>query len=623
MPTRRALIIGIGAYPHFPNDQLLGAVADARLFAATLQERFGFPEAELSLLLDEAATRESLVAALDGLAERAEPGDAVVLYYSGHGSQRLERAPEGEEADRYEEVLVPYDSGHRAPAENRDLSDDELGAWVRRVRARTENLTLIFDCCHSGSLDRQRSARQVPMDRRRRPPSGRPRTTRGGSGWLPLERGYTLLAACRDGEISSELRTPAGVHGALTWHLVQALTAPGAAGQSWQALFEPVAARVNADFLCQHPQLEGERERLPFGVERAPLPGVGVSARAGEELWLEAGAILGARVGARWALIDPAQGPASKAEARAEVELVEVQALRSRARLLGEAPRETDQLRALPRDPAQVTPLTLSVVPGAPQPTVEALAARLGSDGLVRLGEDGDHQLVWVSARAEVRDKTPCAELGPLDEDVWAVLCREEHALPPVRAGELDRLAENLRALARARRLLSLRNEDPWSELQDRVSLRLLAYDADGALLPLEPDPASGLPTLREGEPFSLEVHNGASREVYAALVDVGLLGSVSVFWRRGPLPPGGREIVDRERRLRLGFPAGYEAMPGSGGAPRREGLERLILVVGTRPMELGGLAQAGARDVAGLDRLDEDWGACIRTIRLVRRGSA
>lgn len=200
----------------------------------------------------------------------------------------------------------------------------------------------------------------------------------------------------------------------------------------------------------------------------------------------------------------------------------------------------------------------------------------------------------------------------------------DEHILPPLDAradGALQRLAANLDALARAERLAGLRNPDPWSELQDRVHLNVLRYEADDRLAPAAPDPTSGRLVLREGEPFSLELHNDAPRPVFVALADIGLLCSIQIFYRGGPIAPGGRVVVDRRRRLRAGFPRGWEALRDRQGAPRQEGTERLVLLASTSPAALSGLEQAGVqtRDLLGPERLDEDWGVATRSLVLRR----
>lgn len=144
-----AVVIGIDAYSKLDDRyQLSGCVNDAELMAHVLEHNFGFPAGNITLLRNEAATRDGILAALDALADRVGENDVAVVHYSGHGSQMTDR--EGDEPDGLDETIMPHDSGRR-PYPNRDISDDELHAWLLRVTEATPYVTLIFDCCHSGT----------------------------------------------------------------------------------------------------------------------------------------------------------------------------------------------------------------------------------------------------------------------------------------------------------------------------------------------------------------------------------------------------------------------------------------------------------------------------------------
>jgi hypothetical protein len=278
MPTalarrRWALLIGIDRYPRLAESyQLAGCVNDVRALSQVLVERHGFSAATMIQLLDEAATREGILQALEDLVERAGEGDAVLVHYSGHGSQVVDR--DGDEDDGLDETLFPSDSG-RAPDSNRDILDDEIHAWLGRLTARTSNVTLIFDCCHSGTITRGAlgrgtgRVRGVPPDLRlsNGRPAGKPApSTRRGAerGAVPADRPPVLpvlLTACRSGETSHEVELGEGgeSHGALTCLLVRALTA-AAPDAAWSHLFESVAPQVTALYPDQHPQIEGPAE---------------------------------------------------------------------------------------------------------------------------------------------------------------------------------------------------------------------------------------------------------------------------------------------------------------------------------------------------------------------------
>ena len=108
--TRRALLVGINKYPKLAQRfQLDGCVNDVELMAGILQNNFGFPKANITVLTDEEATRDGVLDAMDALTESTHENDIVVIHYSGHGSRIRDR--EGDEPDGWDETIVPTDSG--------------------------------------------------------------------------------------------------------------------------------------------------------------------------------------------------------------------------------------------------------------------------------------------------------------------------------------------------------------------------------------------------------------------------------------------------------------------------------------------------------------------------------
>jgi uncharacterized caspase-like protein len=216
--NRWALLIGINWYPNFaPRGQLTGCVNDVEVMRQVLLNSFGFPENHVAVITDEQASREGILGAMRELVQRVGQDDIVVFHYSGHGSQMTDL--EGDEPDGLDETIVPYDSG-RAPHENRDIKDDEIYLWLKELTAKTSAVTLIFDCCHSGTIVRDDfggEVRWVEPDLRpahELPSSPIPLAFRGQldggrdvgpSGWLPLGERYVLISGCSQKERSFEI----------------------------------------------------------------------------------------------------------------------------------------------------------------------------------------------------------------------------------------------------------------------------------------------------------------------------------------------------------------------------------------------------------------------------------
>ena len=145
--SRRALLIGINQYPD-PKDRLEGCINDVFEVSALLQE-CGFTPEEIRVVLDDRATAAGIRHRLEWLLEDAGPGDQRVLYYSGHGTQLPEYAPD-ERVDHKKECLVPYDFDWTL---ERAISDDELTGLYTQLDYRTHFLVML-DCCHSGGMSR-------------------------------------------------------------------------------------------------------------------------------------------------------------------------------------------------------------------------------------------------------------------------------------------------------------------------------------------------------------------------------------------------------------------------------------------------------------------------------------
>ncbi len=273
MSRRHALVIGIDDYPGFgPEAQLFGAVRDAERMTEVLIEHYSFPPEHVETLLNENATRQAVLDALDRLARRVGTGNHVVLFFSGHGSQMTDR--EGDEGDGLDETFVPFDSG-RHRDENRDLTDDEVNHWAARVLEKTPHLTLIFDCCHAATLHRPPfQVRSVPTDERpvdQLPRSLIPRWRDVETGPRPL-----MIAACKDHELAYELppKIAGEPRGILSLRLIDALRQADP-GVTWRELFEGVATECIKDsHEEQHPQLSGDGLDGPiFGNDRSTSRG--------------------------------------------------------------------------------------------------------------------------------------------------------------------------------------------------------------------------------------------------------------------------------------------------------------------------------------------------------------
>jgi WD40 repeat protein/uncharacterized caspase-like protein len=222
--TLYLLAIGINRYANSDYD-LSYAVPDAELFLSQMSKHqdalAGFSSIRVVSLYNEQATRANILAALARLAGRArtptpglpdvvanlpkaEPEDAVFVFYAGHGT-----------AFENTFYLIPHDLGFTgsregiAPAEARamlarSISDRDLEAAFEGVDV--GRLLLIIDACNSGQVLESAERRRGPMNSR-------------GLAQLAYEKGMYVLTASQGYQAALEA-TQLG-HGLLTYALVE------------------------------------------------------------------------------------------------------------------------------------------------------------------------------------------------------------------------------------------------------------------------------------------------------------------------------------------------------------------------------------------------------------------
>lgn len=138
--SRIALVIGTN-YSGTPY-ALQGCVNDANDWAEVLSGR-GFDVAQL---LDGAATRAGITAALGDDAHRLGRGDLLFVTFSGHGTWVPDR--DNDEADHRDEAICPHDIGQAGP-----IVDDELHS-IFASRSWGSHVVMISDSCFSGTMQR-------------------------------------------------------------------------------------------------------------------------------------------------------------------------------------------------------------------------------------------------------------------------------------------------------------------------------------------------------------------------------------------------------------------------------------------------------------------------------------
>ena len=271
--ARRAVMIGVNRY-RIPGADLRGCVNDVVNMTGVLTEVYGFAKADIVTLTDEAATRKAMQAAILALVNGGRKGDVLYLHYSGHGANVPDA--DGDEADGRDEILCPTDLDWKAP-----LADDWLRATFNRLREGV-SLTVVMDCCHSGTNTRALQPPDAPSIPRYLPnpwdlmavESGRrlkgavragmrtaSKAARRRSDVVNVDIAETLVTGCRDNQTSADAYIGSTYNGALTYHLAAAIREKKGKLTCREAHALTTARLAKARF-DQIPQLEGRKPNL-------------------------------------------------------------------------------------------------------------------------------------------------------------------------------------------------------------------------------------------------------------------------------------------------------------------------------------------------------------------------
>jgi hypothetical protein len=263
-----ALLIGINEYDGSQFVPLSGCHNDIRLMRDMLtQERFGFAEEDITVLLDEQATHTGILEAIDGLMDRAREDDVVYIHYSGHGS-----TTSGESGLRPTLVSYGARSGQTAGhgLDGYDILSDELRESLSRFSAKTRNIVFVADSCHSGTITRggkndAHATRGVPADSRPHPMAA--------AVSKPIEQiTWVSIGSCQTDELSAEYTGDDGLtYGAFTWFWARALQS-GGGDDTWPAAVERAKAMMSGGGVPQTPLPEGNFNRLVFGGLAGEIP---------------------------------------------------------------------------------------------------------------------------------------------------------------------------------------------------------------------------------------------------------------------------------------------------------------------------------------------------------------
>ncbi|MGE5340788.1 MAG: caspase family protein [Candidatus Omnitrophota bacterium] len=137
------VIIGIDSYQNLPPDQQLHyPVKDAKAIEKLLKERFVFDE--IIKLHNIEASRESIMAILNGKLGQTDPNDAVFIFFAGHGFTEI---------TKYGDLgyLVPYDGSVNKGELYKNISMTQLKEEVGKAIP-AKHIFFMIDACYGGLM---------------------------------------------------------------------------------------------------------------------------------------------------------------------------------------------------------------------------------------------------------------------------------------------------------------------------------------------------------------------------------------------------------------------------------------------------------------------------------------
>jgi hypothetical protein len=261
-PDSWALLIGVSDYIHFGDEiggDLPGAAPDAVRMRDVLLARWGFDERRVRLVLDHDATRARILSELtDWLPAVVKPGDLVLVYFAGHGSQTWSNDPN--DPTGIDQTICPTDVRKGDPS--MDIRDKELGGYLRALP--TENVVVVLDNCHAGTGTRAVTPHMRPRFLGRDLAADVPRSAAPvPSPPIPAARHDNILeiAAAQSHEVAVDAEWP-GIDGAdpvfggaFTTHLVRNLwRVPRRT--SYHTIFTRTVEDMKRDRFAQQPMIQ-------------------------------------------------------------------------------------------------------------------------------------------------------------------------------------------------------------------------------------------------------------------------------------------------------------------------------------------------------------------------------
>lgn len=173
--AQHALLIGVSDYSDPRVADLEGPINDVNALQKVLIENWQFDAANITTLINKQATESAITRALTALPSNPQPGDDIIIYFSGHGTS-------ASDPDLGSHLNLPDGTGAIVSSDfdpdklNRDTligpADDgllvgryELKPQLKKLDERF-NVLIMFDACFTGNAARTLGSPYTPKNKR-------------------------------------------------------------------------------------------------------------------------------------------------------------------------------------------------------------------------------------------------------------------------------------------------------------------------------------------------------------------------------------------------------------------------------------------------------------------------
>lgn len=265
--TRRALVVGIGQQ----EDKAWGKINGDLdvLYVEEILRNAKYKTKNIKKLINQQATKVSIVNALKSLATQSKRGDIIYVHFSGHGQQMKD--VHNDENDGLDECWIPYDA-YRKPCDKdrgeKHLTDDEVNYYLNAIRDKVGDIgkiLVVIDACHSGGATRgddgevERGVEDIfeaiktfiwgTSTKNEKNNIINPNAMENSERWI-------TISACESGQVNTEMKKP--TVGKLTYAIYKNIV--GNKGIDNQDFFRQIRKfiNVNSHSCPQYPVMTGD-----------------------------------------------------------------------------------------------------------------------------------------------------------------------------------------------------------------------------------------------------------------------------------------------------------------------------------------------------------------------------